>query len=297
MSDSVVTTPVTPTLPEPNLNLAPVEVENASATEAELNAKIDEELGLPSQPKGGSDGTENSGQGESDTTSADTENASGNGESGEDSEADTDKSESTSKEDTQETQPVVPATPSDEDLFIEVEDAEGVTHKISTIEDLPEDFEPKNNRQIMEIIKATDNLDAQRTERQQQAVKAEEEAFVEQTKQDQFKSWDVEIGELAKTGRVDAKNPERLNDVFGYMNEINNARREAGNPNLISSFEDALDKFEAKEAKDKVEADKKNGNATAKLKSGVIGRSSAASTGDRYVYRAGSARSIDDIPV
>jgi hypothetical protein len=36
--------------------------------------------------------------------------------------------------------PKEPATPSDEELFIEVIDADGVTHKISKIEDLPADF-------------------------------------------------------------------------------------------------------------------------------------------------------------
>lgn len=259
-------------------------IPDTSATQEELNAKIDSELGLTPEAK-----PEPPKEDTPDEPTTPTEEPA--------PEEEAEPASSPDSPDTEEPVKPEPATPSDENLFIEVEDAEGVTHKISSIEDLPTDFVPKNNRQIMEIIKATDKLDREREANAEATEKAEQEAFVEETKQAQFTSWDNEIAELAKSKRVDVSNTERINDVFGYMNEVNTARREAGNPNLITSFEDALDKFEAKEAKDTAEQAKKNGNDVAKIKSGLIGRSSASSGGNNYVYRAGSARSIDDIAV
>lgn len=267
--------PVTPVAPD-------IPVADASETQEELDAKISQELDIPpvkteddkpAEPAVGED-------------PAPPEEPAADPETPEEPETPP-----------EEPKPAEPATPSDEDLFIEVEDREGVTHKISSIEDLPADFEPKNNRQIMEIIKATDNLDNQRAEREVKAEEAAEAQAVQEAQTAQFKSWDAEITELAKTDRVDATDMDYLNDVFGHMNDINAARVKAGNPNLITSFEDALDKYEAKQAADKVEEDKKNENSKAKAKSALIGRSSAAAGGDRYVYKAGSARNIDDIPI
>lgn len=194
-------------------------------------------------------------------------------------------------------EPAEPATPTDENLSIDVEDADGVTHKISQIEDLPVDFTPKNNRQIIEIVSSLAKLDNQREAAEVKAATDAEVAAVTEANTQQYKAWDNEIAELAKEKRVTITDTDRVNDVFGYMNEINAARTKAGNPNLITSFEDALDKFEAKETRDVEEADKKNGNAVAKQKSGIIGRSSAAAGKDTYVYRAGSARNIDDVPL
>lgn len=277
----------------PDQQLADIEVKEASTTEAELNAKIDQELGIPPVKV----------EEKPDEKTPDEEPAKEKTPAEAEPKTDEEPAEEPEKKVTppeeEPEEPVKPseaATPSDEDLFIEVIDAEGVTHKISNIDDLPEDFSPKNNRQILEIIKATDRLDTEREKREADAETAARTEFIEQTKQDQFKSWDSEIAELGKAKRIEATNTDRINEVFGYMNQINEARQKANNPNLITSFEDALDKFEAKEVLDKAEADKKNGNELAKAKSSLIGRSSA-SGGDTYVYRAGSARNIDEIPV
>lgn len=191
--------------------------------------------------------------------------------------------------------PVEPATPTDDELFIEVEDGEGVTHKISQVEDLPADFTPKNNRQIVEIVTRLAKLDSQREANEAKAATDAEVAVQTEIQTQQYASWDKEIAELAKDKRVETANTDRINDVFGYMNEVNAARTKAGNPNLVTSFEDALDKFEAKEAKDTAAEAEKNGNNLAKQKAGVIGKSSAAAGKDTYVYRAGSARNIDDV--
>lgn len=255
---------------------------DVSANETELNAKIDAELGI-TQPAAKEEVAEEVAE---------------EVEAAEEEVVEEEVEEAGDEEEVVEEKPKSePATPSDEELFIEVEDADGVTHKISKIEDLPDDFAPKNNRQILEIIKATDKLDAQREKNTADAeTKAQADALAE-TQSAQFKSWDAEVAELAKSDRIKTTDTERINDVFGYMNEINQARIKAGNPNLVMSFEDALDKFEVKEAKDAEALASKNDNATAKAKAALIGKSSAAGGNAPRPYRAGQYRNIDDIPI
>lgn len=255
-----------------------------SANEADLNAKIDSELGIAPAPTKPTDPVVPEVVPDEPAVPPDEPEV---------------EPETPEEEPEPEAKPVptTPATPSDDELFIEVQDADGVTHKISVIEDLPEDFSPKSNRQALEILSQLSKLETQREAAAASAATAAETAALKETQDAQFKSWDAEVAELAKTERLDTTNTERINDVFGYMNEINAARAKAGNPNLITSFEDALDKFEVKEARDKSEADAKNGNDTAKAKSALIGKSSASAGGDTYVYRAGSARNIDEIPL
>lgn len=272
-----------------------ITIPDASSTQEELNAKIDSELGLPHQE------TETPEPAKEETPDENNPSPPAPADSDNDEtpeESDTDTPEEEPEVTPAETDPQTPpAQPSDAELFIEVMDAEGVTHKISTIDDLPEDFQARNNRDALKILGDLAKLDTQREQREAEAATAAEAAALAETQQAQFKSWDSEITELAKTDRLDATNTDRLNDIFGYMNEINAARHKAGNPNLITSFEDALDKFEAKESREAAELATKNGNDMAKAKSSLIGRSSASTGGSSYVYRAGSARSIDDIPV
>lgn len=283
MAEEATLTDKTPVIP----------VVDASETEEALNAKIDEELGLKPQaipePPKEDDPNEPKIPEENPSPEPNADDSA----DGDDEQAGDDAAEEVDEPPEEK----VVATPSDEDLFIEVVDSEGVTHKISTLDDLPDDFVPKNNVETLRIVAELSKLDAKREQRATDAVEAEQAAAVKETQDAQFKSWDKEIAELGKTDRVDIKDTDRINDVFGYMNEINAARQKAGNPNLITSYEDALEKYEAKEVRDKAETDKKNGNDLAKAKSSVIGRSSATAGADRYVYRAGSARSIDDIPV
>lgn len=204
---------------------------------------------------------------------------------------------------------VAPATSSDEELFIEVEDANGVTHKIGKIEDLPEDFEPKSNRQGLEILSQLAKLETKMADREVQQAKEAETKAVRDAETAQYKSWDSEVNELVKQGRLekaavaptDPKYQEdpsvkRMDQVFGFMNKINTERAKAGNPNLITSFEDALDKLEVSEAKAKAENDRKRETDTAKRKASLIGGSSSTGASD-FVYRSGAYKSIDDVPL
>lgn len=274
-------------MPEPtNIIDVPIAGE-VSATEADLAAKIDEQLGI----KGPSIETGDELH-EEDTDSTET--------GSEDNQEEVETADTDSDETEEVVEPPTlpePATPSDAELFIEVEDAEGVTHKITTIDDLPVDFAPKNNRQILEIIKATDNLDKQREQRDADAQTAAQTAAIKEIETQQYTSWDKEIAELVKDKRLTNSDTDKVDKVFAHMNDVNNARIKAGNPNLVSSFEDALEKFEAQEAKAEAETLKKNGNDVAKRKAAIIGNSSASAGGEHYIYRAGSARNIDDVPV
>jgi hypothetical protein len=202
-----------------------------------------------------------------------------------------------------------PASPANTDLFIEVEDAEGNKHQITKIEDLPEDFEPKNNRQGLEILHQLSKLEVQIADK----AKADEAIAQEQERKDadaaRYKSWDNEVSELIKQGRLekvavpvtdpkyqDDPSVKRMDQVFAHMNKINSERQQAGNPNMLTSFEDALDKLEAAEAKAAAEDAKKRETQAAKAKSSLIGGSSSAGGSD-FVYVSGAYKNIDDIPL
>lgn len=206
---------------------------------------------------------------------------------------------------------VVPETvPSDPDFSIEVEDADGKKHKISTIEDLPEDFNPRNNRQILQIISDLGKLDVQKEKFEaDNLTKAEQEQAAE-TERQTLQSWDNEISELQKEGRLEKpkvtpdspafmedESVKKVDAVFKYMVEVNEVRTKAGNPNLLRSFEDALDKYEAVEGRRATEEASKNGTVTAKAKAAVIGRSGSGTAAEAPTYRSGQYKSIDDIPV
>lgn len=251
-----------------------------SETAEELNLKIEQELGLPHvEPK---------------ATEPETpvEPAEPVDEPAEEAE------ETAVEPETEEEEPVAapePATPSDDELFIEVEDAEGVTHKISKIEDLPEDFSPKNNRQILEIVTQLTKLDAQLSEREATRARDALAAEQAQTQQEQFDAWDNEIAELVKSKRITSGDTETTNKVLEFMAKVNTDRTKAGNPNLIYSFEDALDKYEIAQAKDAETIKKTQDNERAKVKASLIGGSNSTGAGSSPVYVSGSARSMDDI--
>lgn len=266
---------------QPVGNVPPIQGDRSETAE-ELNLKIEQELGLPHvEPKTPAPEAPVEPEEPVDTPTEEPE-------------------EAVVEPEVEEEEPVVapePATPSDEDLFIEVEDADGVTHKISKIEDLPEDFSPKNNRQILEIVTQLTKLDAQLNERE--ATRARDALAAEQSKaqQEQFDAWDKEITELIKQKRVTSGDTETTNKVLEFMTKVNTDRAKAGNPNLIYSFEDALDKYEAVQAKEAANDKQKQENDRAKAKASLIGGGNSTGAGSSSVYVSGSARSMDDIVV
>jgi len=207
--------------------------------------------------------------------------------------------------------PVVDETPAiaDDELYLEVEDAEGTKFRITKIEDLPEDFVPKNNRQILELVRDTDKLTKEIERRDAERATAEQTAAITAREAEITTAWDAELQALIDAGdipkpKVDENSPKYAEDpavvktdaVFKFMKEENDRRKEAGNPNLLTSFRDAfyLQEREAMKA-EKVAADKTESDR-AKAKAGNIGGNPSSNT-DAPVYKAGSYNSIWDVPI
>lgn len=198
---------------------------------------------------------------------------------------------------------------SNPDFSFEVEDANGKTYKITKIEDLPEDFDPKNNRQVMEIIAQANKLEGEIAAHQEKQAKDEEATILSNAQKEIQAGWQSEIQELVDEKLLDkpklAENNPKYNDdpsvkkideVFKFIKDTNDARKKANNPNMLTSFRDAFDRMELRDLKvQKADESKKEGDL-AKAKAGVIGTSSTSSV-DVPAYRAGSYRSIDDIPL
>jgi hypothetical protein len=77
------------------------------------------------------------------------------------------------------------------------------------------------------------------------------------------------------------------------MAEENDKRIKASRPTL-DSFEDALDKLEAKEAREANAEAKVEAKNTARKNGALVGGSSAPAGNGPKVYRAGSARSMSE---
>lgn len=261
---------------------------DASATQEELNAKIDESLGLPA--------TKTEPPSEPQPTPENNEPApEGAGETG----------DSPPEPDSRPPEP--DPAPDPGALTLEVEDAAGKKYQIEKVEDLPDDFVPKNNRQVLQIISDLTKLDTKREQAEVEAKQALADNEAKANEQATLNSWDAEIVALQKDSRLDKPkatqgSPEftqdpavkRVDQVFKYMATENERRKPLGIA-PIRSFTDALDKVELQEVKaTQAEAAKKE-TETAKAKSGLIGRTSAGGESAPPVYRAGQARDIWDV--
>lgn len=273
-------------------------IPDASADQAALEQHIDQELGLP--------------------TNEETKDANADGETTE-AEATTDTDGATEDGEPDETTEEADSQPDDsadqtadqpavDGPSISVTDINGKEYKITKIEDLPEDFTPKNNRQVIEILNNLQRLETETVRAAADAQAKQQEAEAQAQQQAQLKSWDSEIDQLQREGRLDKPKAapgsdgfmddtavKKVDAVFKFMADTNSARQTAGNPNLIRSFEDALDKYELAESKKAaVEADKAETQA-AKKNSSLIGGSSSGGGEGAPVYRAGQANSIWDL--
>jgi hypothetical protein len=173
------------------------------------------------------------------------------------------------------------------EFTLEVEDASGETHKIEKIEDLPEDFEPKNNRQIMQILKDLSTLEGDKAKYEADQAEEAKQAETATTVENTLKGWEEERKEL------DITDDKRYGEVMKYMSTENDKRQEAGKP-MIQTVEHALLGLEKQEAKaaaeDKVKADKE----TARKNGGLVGGSSAPASSGTPAYKAGSARNANE---
>lgn len=199
--------------------------------------------------------------------------------------------------------PAKPTAPADdtnaEDKYsFQVEDANGVTFKISAdanIEDVLAEFQPKNNGQIIAVLDQLRDVKAQKAT--DDAKAAEDIAKAERTERatEIRTGWDAEAKALQGSKRIPegADGETRINEVFKFMADENTKRIDANQPTL-NSFEDALDKLENKEARDAKDKADKADKIKARENGGKVGGSSAAASSGPPIYKAGSARNSNE---
>lgn len=281
-------------------------VEDQAALESRIDENLKEDgMNVP-KPKEEAKDEANGNSSDADNEADGTEDGDGDADGGGDA-ADSDESEDSDNDGAEDESAAELA--SNPDFSFEVEDANGKTYKITKIEDLPEDFDPKNNRQVMEIIAQANKLEGEIARHEEQIAKDEEATILSNAQKEIQTGWQSEIQELVDEKLLDkpklAENNPKYNDdpsvkkideVFKFIKDTNDARKKANNPNMLTSFRDAFDRMELRDLKvQKADESKKEGDL-AKAKAGVIGTSSTSSV-DVPAYRAGSYRSIDDIPL
>jgi hypothetical protein len=192
--------------------------------------------------------------------------------------------------------PPAPVSADTPDFSFTVKDANDVSFKVSpedSIEDVLADFDPKNNGQIIAVLEqlreAKEAKKAYEDNQTKETAAAETQARI-QSIQD---GWDAEVKNLQAEKRIPTKDADaRISEVYKFMGEINDARIKAGSA-TVNSFEDALDKLEAKEARDAKVAQDKADKETARKNGGLVGGSSAPASSGTPVYKANSARNAN----
>lgn len=208
--------------------------------------------------------------------------------------------------------------PSTDDLWIEVENADGEKIKLEFDPSdpssfLPDDFTFKSDKQLADILEAKmemANLFKDRTAEYEKSQEADQEIKTAEQKQaDTLAGWDAEIELLVESGVLDApgvkpgdkgylEDPavQKIDTVFKYMADTNDKRRAEGKP-LIASFGAAFNLYTHDEqVKAEVETKAKEAEEI-KKRGAMVGGGSAASGGEKKVYKSGSYSSIWDVPV
>lgn len=199
----------------------------------------------------------------------------------------------------------------DDDLVLEVEDADGKKIKITTIDDLPEDFMFKDSRQVLKI--ADQLRDLRDTKAERTKLREENNTISNSTENRNavVKLWKTELADMQEAGVIPAGEAdfekgkfankavqEGVEGIFNYMIELNSARSEKGLP-LLSSLQDVLTYRQADErAKAEADADKhKKAVKTEKAKVVAGSKTSTAAPGDKDepTYVRGSGVGINDI--
>lgn len=192
--------------------------------------------------------------------------------------------------------------PETKEFSFEVTDKNGTTFKVNAGDDIDKtlaDFESESTAQIMKIIKDLGDLERQKADYEADQAKQAEETEKNERITAIQEGWTKETQELQASGRIDkttdaeGKNP-RLTQVYDYMAEENEKRKESGRP-IIESLEDALNGLEVKEAREAKEKAAKDAKETARKNGGLVGGSSAPVTGSGPVYKGGARNAQDAI--
>lgn len=188
--------------------------------------------------------------------------------------------------------PADTADPDAPDFSITVEDIDGVSYKIESLADLPEDFKAQNDRQALEILdQLRDARDERRAYEADQAEKTETAARDARVAEITA-AWDSEFDDLAADKLVQPGDTERKQQIIAYIGEQNTKRSENGRP-LIASLTDAYYGLKAQEDRAAAEKAAKDAKDTARRNGSMVGGSSAPATAAAPVYKPGSARNSD----
>lgn len=193
----------------------------------------------------------------------------------------------TAKEEPKPTVTDKPDVTTDEPKFtLEVEDANGNKFEISKIEDLPRDFELKDNVQGLEILDKIRELKEQKSEyektKQTETEKADQAQRVARIQE----GWQNEFKELSITEKADQ------DKVFEYMRAENAKREEQSRP-LIATIEDAKNGMDAQAARDAAKEAAKAEKEEMRRKGGLVGGGSAAPSNNVVPqYRGGATNAI-----
>lgn len=202
------------------------------------------------------------------------------------------------------------------DLWIEVENSEGQTTKITLDGGLPDDFKFKSDKQLYEIVESMQEMKGLRDERLAEAETKSEQQAQKQSQDNQLVAWENETQTLIDANIIPAPKlkapangkqftPEEIesdpslklqNEVYGFMKTENDKRVAEGKP-AIMSFGTMYNIYNEQQ-KTAAEAEKKAEEAKlVKERGALVGGTSAASGGEKAVYKAGSYSSIWGVPV
>jgi hypothetical protein len=190
------------------------------------------------------------------------------------------------------------------DLWVEIEDAEGKTHKVTVTSSLPEGFAFKNDAQLAEYLEARNEMKQTLNQRQADFDKQQQESTAAKAEQEQLAAWDAEVSALVEGKLLDAPKSlpkdgkryteaeikadpalQKINDIYAFMSSKG-----------LRSFGTAYTLWSQEQAKNKEAEELKESNDTAKARGALVGGSSSSSGNDAgYVYSAGSASSIHDV--
>lgn len=217
----------------------------------------------------------------------------------------------------EEPEPVVePGAVDTSDLWIEVENSDGKSVKITLDGGLPDDFQFKSDKQLYEVMESMREMKDLREERLADQEAKTEQAAAKASQDDQLSTWDNEAKTLIDAGLIpepklkapangkqftaeEIENDPSLkiqNEVYVFMKTENDKRIAEGKP-PIHSF-GTMFNIHTQQQKNDAEAKKKEEEAKlTKERGAMIGGTSAASGGEKPAYVAGSHANIWSVPV
>lgn len=165
------------------------------------------------------------------------------------------------------------------------------------LEDIPDDYTPKNWKEALAL--AEDR--AYKRVRGEDAKKAKKDADDDEERSAAIKEiqsgYDAELASLETEGRIPKGDDglKRQDQVWQFMNTENAKRQQAGSKFFINSFEDALDKLEAREMK-AAQAERDTKEAEARKKRGaMIGGTGGAKVPAQSATGLRKGMSMDDV--